>query len=192
MAVSVKRVPGPGVKQLNSLIRGTGGKDGKVGYFESARYENGTPVAYVAAIQEFGSPVNNIPPRSFMRTTTLAKRRSWADLAKKGAAAVLRGEITPYKAMLGLVTQAKGDVQAKIASIQDPPLSPITLALRKVKLGMVPGLGREVTGRTVGIVASMLSAGTLSPAGVSTKPLIEPAGIPGGGTLFGTIDGKVE
>lgn len=192
MSVSVKRVPGSCAKHLNALIKGAGDKDGKVGYFESARYENGTPVAYVAAIQEFGSPAKSIPPRSFMRSTTLEKRRSWADLAKKGAALILKGELSPAKAMLGLVTQAKGDVQAKIASIQEPALSPITLALRKVKLGMVSGLGPEVTGRTVGIVAAMLSAGTLSPAGVSTKPLIEPVGIPGGGTLFGTIDAKVE
>lgn len=192
MAVTVKRVQGPGAKRLNALIKGAGDKDGKVGYFESARYEDGTPVAYVAIIQELGSPANNIPPRSFMRTTTLEKRRSWAELAKRGAQLVLKGEITPYQAMLGLVTQAKGDVQAKIAAIQDPPLSPITLALRKVKLGRVPGLGPNVTGRTVGIVAAMLSAGTLSTSGVSTKPLIEPAGIPGGGTLYGTIDGKVE
>ncbi len=192
MAVSVKRVPGPGVKQLNALIKGVGDKDGKVGYFESARYEDGTPVAYVAAIQELGSPANSIPPRSFMRTTTLKKRRSWAELAKKSAQLILKGELTPYQAMLGIVTQAKGDVQSMIATIQEPSLSPITLALRKVKLGMVPGLGREVTGRTVGIVASMLSRGTLSTSGVSTKPLIEPSGIPGGGTLFSTIDAKVE
>ena len=38
--------------------------EGKVGWFESAEYPEGTPVAYVAAIQELGH--GKIPPRPFM------------------------------------------------------------------------------------------------------------------------------
>ena len=31
----------------------------EVGFFESAKYPDGTPVAYVAAIQEFGNPAGD-------------------------------------------------------------------------------------------------------------------------------------
>ena len=35
----------------------------KVGYFENSKRVDGLPNAYVAAINELGSPTNNIPPR---------------------------------------------------------------------------------------------------------------------------------
>lgn len=192
MSVSVRQVPGAGAKQLQVLIKGLANKQGKVGWFSDAKYENGTPVAYIAQIQELGSPAQSTPPRSFMRTTVMEKRSEWSSLIKDAAKAVLSGAMTPDKAMGLLTLQAKGDVQTKIADIREPELSPITLGLRKVKLGRVKGLGPDVTGRTVGIVAAMLSAGTLTTDGVSNKPLIEPAGIPGGGTLFTSIAEKVE
>jgi hypothetical protein len=190
--IVVKRVSGPGQKKLDALISGLGDREGQVGWFSDAQYENGTPVAYVAAIQEFGSPKNSIPPRSFMRTTVMERRQEWAKIAKDGSKAILNGTIDGTQAMEGLALQAKGDVQAKIASIQEPKLSDLTLALRKVKLGMVPGVGPEVTGKTVGQVAGMLKAGTINTSGVSAKPLIEPSGIPGGGTLYTSIDARVE
>lgn len=192
MSVSVRRIPGPGAKQLEALIKGMGDKQGKVGWFSESKYENGTPVAYVAAIQEFGSPQNSIPPRSFMRTTIMEKRRSWAGIIGKFSKAVLSGAMSGDLALEQFVQVAKGDVQKKIASITDPALSPITLALRKVKMGQVPGFGREVTGRTVGIVAAMLKENLIDIGGVPDKPLIEPASIPGGGTLYTSIDSKVE
>jgi len=192
MAVEVKREAGPDAKGLEELVKGLGDKNGKVGWFSDAQYEDGKPVAGIAMVQEFGSPSRSIPPRSFMRTTIMEQRQAWSKIAADGARAILRGALTPDKAMLGLAMQAKGDVQEKISNIQSPPLSDITLALRKVKLGMVPGVGPEVTGATVGQVARMLKEGTITTGGVSAKPLIQPSGIPGGGTLFTSIDVKVD
>lgn len=191
MATTIKRVTGPGTKALQNLVKGLGNAQGKVGWFESEKYENGTPVAYVAAIQEFGSPQNSIPPRSFMRSTALEEKKKWAKTAEDGSKQIIKGSLDGKMVMTGIALQAKGDIQSKIASIQSPGLSDITLALRKVKLGMVPGIGPTVTGKTVGIVASKLKDGSLTPDGVSKKPLIEPAGIPGGGTLFTSIDVRV-
>ena len=39
----------------------------RVGFLEGATYPNGTPVAMIAAIQEFGAPKAGIPPRSYFR-----------------------------------------------------------------------------------------------------------------------------
>ena len=41
----------------------------QVGFPSGINYEDGTNVAYVATIQEFGAPEANIPPRPFMRPT---------------------------------------------------------------------------------------------------------------------------
>lgn len=192
MAVQVKRAAGPGAKQLEELIKGLGDRESKVGWFNSAKYEDGTPVAYVAAINEFGSPERSIPARSFMRTSIVKYRDLWAQIAKDGSKQILAGINTSTRVMQRIADQAKGNIQNTIYDIHDPVLSPITLGLRKVKMGRVPGLGPEVTGKTVGIVAAMLEDGTLDISGVPKKPLIEPTSIKGGGTLVGTIDAKVD
>lgn len=193
MSVTVKRVQGSGAKTLDVLVKGLANKEGMVGWFSEARYQDGSPVAGIAVVQEFGSPKMKIPPRSFMRTTVAEKREKWAKIIADASKAILKGNETPQNAMLALATQAKDDIKTKIRDIRDPALSPITLGLRKYKLGLIPGFGPgPVTGRTVGIIASMLSRGTLSASGVSDKPLIEPPGIPGSGTLLRTIDAKVQ
>ena len=40
MTVTVKRVPGPGAKALETLVSGLGDKVGKVGWFDDAQYED--------------------------------------------------------------------------------------------------------------------------------------------------------
>lgn len=193
MGVTVKKIPGPGQKRLQALINDLGEREGMVGWFDSSKYEDGTPVAYIAAIQELGSPANKIPPRPFMRTTAAEQKKAWAKTFNDGSKALLNGTATGEKVMEGLVLQARGDIQAKIASIQEPKLSDITLGLRKYKLGRIPGMpAGPVTGKTVGIIAAKLKDGSLNTSGVSTKPLIEPTGIPGGGTLYTSIDARVE
>lgn len=191
--VEVKSVPGPGRKNLDVLIKGFGDRQGKVGYLDKSQYDDGTPVAYVAAIQEFGAPTKSIPPRSFIRTTIMDEKQNWGKLVEQGAKQTLKGSQNPEKVLDSLVLQAKGDIQAKISSIHSPELSPITLGIRKVKMGQVPGLDpNKVSGKTVGIVAGMIKDGSLNVSGVPKKPLIEPPSIAGAGTLHGSIDGVVE
>jgi hypothetical protein len=49
----------------------------QVGFMENADpYPDGTPVALVAAVQEFGSPSNGIPPRPFMRPAVAERSRA--------------------------------------------------------------------------------------------------------------------
>ena len=48
----------------------------QVGFFETAVYPDGTPIAYVAAIQEFGHGA--IPPRPFLRPAAADNKDKWA------------------------------------------------------------------------------------------------------------------
>ncbi|KAG1305014.1 hypothetical protein G6F62_015645 [Rhizopus arrhizus] len=49
----------------------------RVGFLENAKYPDGTPVAMVAAINEFGRPDHNQPPRPFFRRMIEEKHKGW-------------------------------------------------------------------------------------------------------------------
>lgn len=166
--VTVTRGNPKALDALSTALETLKGVTGKVGWFESAVYPDGTPVAYVATIQEFGSPANKIPPRSFMRTTATEQDAAWRDLAGKISAQVLQGKITARQGMELLCLQAEGDIAHKIATITSPPLSKITLGARKYR-----SQGKTVTGATIGEIARKLKEGTLDVSGVSTKPLVD-------------------
>ena len=105
----------------------------KAGVFGNAQYNNGVSVGMVANVQEFGLPSKNIPPRSFMRTTVAEQRSKWAKIAESYAR---NGEVTSTMGvamMRAIGAIAEGDIKSKIASIQEPPLSPRTVAARARK-----------------------------------------------------------
>ena len=126
----VRREAGPGAKNLEVLLKGMKGLQGQVGWFPSAVYPDGTPVAYVATIQEFGAPAQKIPPRSFMRTTIVEKQQEWHKLAESGSRAILAGNATPELVMDAICLKAQEDVAEKITQIYEPPLRPATIAAR--------------------------------------------------------------
>lgn len=103
---------------------------GKVGWFPSLKYENGAPVAGVAAIQEFGSAAKKIPPRPFMRPTISQKSGTWRQTATKMAERMVAGKAT-YNDLLDVVgQQASANVRETIESIQSPALKESTIANR--------------------------------------------------------------
>lgn len=103
---------------------------GKVGWFESAHYPGGVPVAYVAAIHEFGSPENNIPPRLGMRATSEEQKPEWAHTSQVVSKAVLANKITPAQAMEVIGLKAAGDVRKHITTVTTPPLKVATVKAR--------------------------------------------------------------
>lgn len=106
---------------------------GKVGWFESAHYpstEGGLPVAYVAAIHEFGSPQNNIPPRLGMRATADDNKAKWGDTSRVVAKQVLANKMSPVQAMETIGLKAAGDVRKHIATVTSPPLKVATVKRR--------------------------------------------------------------
>lgn len=103
----------------------------KVGWFESSKYADGTPVAYVAAIQELGYAAGGIPPRPTMRPTAAAEQGTWGKIIADGARKVVAGTFTPFDALdrVGLV--AAGDIRKAISQVTAPALAPSTLAARR-------------------------------------------------------------
>lgn len=163
--MSIRR-EGPGLQSLAVALKDLDGVQGKVGWFESAKYTDGTPVAHVAAIQEFGSGA--IPPRPFMRTTLAEKQGEWGQQLEAGAGAVLDGKATARQVLEATMLRAAGDVAKKIASIYTPPLSPLTLLARQSA-----GSNKRLSGaKELGALARELDKGPPNVGGVSTKPLV--------------------
>jgi len=99
----------------------------RVGFLEGATYPDGTSVATVAAVQEFGSPANNIPPRPFFRSMIAAKSPRWGD----GVATVLKANGYDADRALHQVGDAiKGQLQQSIVDTNSPPLAPATIAAK--------------------------------------------------------------
>ena len=154
---------------LNARLKQLEGVETRVGWFETAKYSDGTSVAYVASIQEFGA--GPIPPRPFFRTTIAEEQKKWAQVTAQGAKAVLKGTHTARDVMDGLGELAQEDVKETINQITAPPLSPITLELRAMKYKN-PAL--KITGKLVGEVAAKVrQPGYQLASGTPDKPLID-------------------
>jgi len=64
----------------NQLAGSEGGvPEVKVGFLADATYPDGTPVAMIAAINEFGAPSRGQPPRPFFRLVIAAHGGEWSD-----------------------------------------------------------------------------------------------------------------
>jgi len=120
-----------GGDKFGEAMRGVGEKLNSaqsvgVGFFSDATYPNGTSVALVATVQEFGAPSRNIPPRPYFRNMIRDKSPEWP----KAIAIQLRE--TNYDARLTLerVGAAIADqLQNSIATYNaGPPLKPATIA----------------------------------------------------------------
>lgn len=138
----------------------------KVGFLEGATYPDGTPVAMVAAIQNFGAPARGIPPRPFFTNMIAEKSERWASAL---AAMLKRNDWDLDKTLNQMGAGIKGQLQQAIVDTNAPPLSAITLMLRKMRYEN-PDL--EVTGATVGEAARRVAAGE-SYADAPTKPLVD-------------------
>jgi hypothetical protein len=88
---------------------------------------DGTPVALIAAVHEFGSPEKGIPERPFLRTTIQENRGKYVQLNRRNLVAVLNGKMTIEQALGQLGDVAKGDVQARIVSGGFAPLKESTI-----------------------------------------------------------------
>lgn len=150
-----------------------------VGFLSGATYPDGTSVAQIAAIQEFGAPKAGIPPRPYFRNMIAAKSPEWP----KAVAGLLKANDYDADKTLGQAGAAiKGQLQQSIIDIMAPPLSPVTLMLRKMR-DADPNL--RVTGTTVAEARAKVAAGESS-AGASTKPLVDT------GTLLHAVDFEVK
>jgi hypothetical protein len=147
------------IEALREAVKGLDGGQSKVGWFPSAVYEGGQPVAGIAAVQEFGSTARGIPPRSFFRTTATEKREEWKQTVEQVSRAAARGNIDPSHVMEAVAMAAGGHVAATIAKITTPALAASTIAARKRRLA---DKGASLTG----------AKGGAGVAGIA-KPLVD-------------------
>ena len=100
-------------------------KSVKIGFFENARYPDGTPVAMVAAIQEFGAPRAGIPPRPYFRNMIAAKKGEWPTAIAKFLKDNNNDAVRTLNDLGELVA---GQLRQSIRDTNDPPLAPATIA----------------------------------------------------------------
>lgn len=167
---------------ITNKLKELEGYETKVGWFADAKYEDGTPVAYAAALNELGH--GKTPARPFMRPTAIKERGKWSSVLAASAKKVLAGKESVSNAMETIGVVAEADVLKAIVSITTPPLSPITIQLRAMKM-RDPNL--KIGGRIVGEAAAIVhKPGYQTPSGVSTKPLNDT------GTLIEKLTHKVD
>jgi hypothetical protein len=145
---------------LDKIPAGYQGMVAQIGVPSGARYADGTSVAYVAAIQEFGAPAVSIPARPFLKPTIANEKSSWVESIIEG---VKSGQ-NAFDVLDAVGRLAVADIQTTIASIDSPALSPITVLLRKWR-----NEGRTITGATVGEAARAIADGV--DPGSDNKPL---------------------
>lgn len=99
-----------------------------VGFMEEDTYpeeQGGQPVAYIAAIQNFGAPEQGIPPRPFFSNMVKEESPFWG----KQLAEILKEERFDGRRTLdrmggGIADQLKDSIR----NTNEPPLSPVTIA----------------------------------------------------------------
>ncbi len=138
-----------GGKKLERLLReaAKGGVSGaRVGFFSTARYQDGTPVAAVAAWNEFGT--ESIPERPFFRRALAG--------AEDGILDVLRAGIDPEKMVVddrlaGRVgAHVAGEVMESITAMGKPPNAAETTARKGSTNPLIDtGMMRASVGWTV-------------------------------------------
>ena len=116
-----------GLERLQKSIADMQTKRAAVGFFDTAHYPDGTPVAQVAIAQEFGIID---PPRSFMRSTISEQKAAWQATLAQGSKRVMADKITAEQMLEAFGMQAAGQIKEKIASIMAPGLSDATLSSR--------------------------------------------------------------
>ncbi|ATG17001.1 hypothetical protein CO695_12120 [Providencia alcalifaciens] len=118
------------LSQLKAIYDELGKKQLKVGFFEHSKYPDGTPIAYVAAIQELGYPAGGIPPRPFLRPTMKNKKTEYGQLIFRVAKAAANGNITVNDGLTQVGAKAASDVKLAIKAVTTPVLDDATVKAR--------------------------------------------------------------
>jgi hypothetical protein len=96
-----------------------------VGFLAGATYPDGTPVAMVAAIQNYGAPRAGIPPRPFFSNMIAAKQAEWGPAA---GALLVANDYDAAKTLEQVGQAIAGQLRQSIRDTNAPPLAPATIA----------------------------------------------------------------
>lgn len=147
----------------------------RVGFIDGATYPDGTTVATVAALNEFGAPAAGIPPRPFFSGMIRDKKGGWGDaMAAQLKATGYDIEVTLERMGLGIA----GQLREAIEAFDQVPNSPVTDLLKQ----RFP-TGDGVTFADVQQARADVAAGETAPSG---KPLVW------SGHLLASVGSEVE
>ena len=166
------------IKKLQQALADAHAEKLQVGWFSSANYDDSLPVAQVAFWQEFGT--KTAAPRAFFRPAVADNKTKWAALVDSGANAVVEGRASMEDVFNGLGLTAQADVKNAING-QHRALSPVTLALRKLKND-----GQVINGTLVGAVAAAIARGETG-AGQLGEPFANNTPLQDSGIMLATI-----
>lgn len=96
----------------------------RVGFFKGATYPDGTPVAVVAAANNFGAPSRGIPPRPFFTNMVNEKSPEWPDTL---ASILPQVNFDATKALNLMGEGIKGQLKQSIIDTNEPPLATATV-----------------------------------------------------------------
>lgn len=142
-------------KRLEKLIRKAQQRQHvAVGILQDEQREDGFSLVDLAMVHEYGSRAQNIPARSFIRSTCDAKRKEHLQLIRKFQWKILLGRITARHALIQL-----GEVVAKdmVQSINDGIEPTIKRATINRKGSSKPLID---TGRLKGSITHEIRGGT--------------------------------
>lgn len=97
----------------------------EIGFFETARYPNGTFVAQVARYNEFGTL--NIPMRPFFRNAIQKNIKKWYATLQNA----INQNATPSKALSIVGEVARADIIQSITDLKAPPNAQSTIKQKK-------------------------------------------------------------
>ena len=111
--------------KLLKIVRSTEGLPRvKVGFLSDATYPDGTSVALVAAVNEFGKPAIGQPPRPAFRLMVAEKRGTWPAAVEANLKAT---DYDAHKTLDRMGQGIKGQLQQSIRDLWEPPLKPSTV-----------------------------------------------------------------
>lgn len=96
----------------------------RVGFLEGATYPDGTPVAEIAAIQNYGAPAANIPARPFFTRMVNVESGGWG---AKLARILEKNDYDGDKSLALMGQGIAGQLRQAIVDMNDPPLKPETI-----------------------------------------------------------------
>jgi hypothetical protein len=100
----------------------------KVGFLSGAKYPDGTLVAIIASINEYGAPSRGQPPRPFFRNAVARYSPQWpkaiADLLKTN-------DYDAVKTLSQTGAAIAGQIRQSIVDLTSPPLAPSTIRRKK-------------------------------------------------------------
>lgn len=160
--------------RLAGMVTRLGGaKEVRIGFLEGSTESDGTSLPMIAAIQEFGAPRVGIPPRPYFRGMVKRHKGEWSGELGK---VLVTQDYDSERSLRLMGERIGGELRQSIVDLTSPPLSPVTLMLRKMR-AKDPDLKMNRT--VVAEARARVKAGE-STSGVSTKPLVDSGGLLGG------------